>query len=139
MTEAIMARKSGRAALVLTQAQAVTLKELSRSRTAPSREAERARVLLGYAGGTSITELLRRLGVGRPMIYKCVHKALAAGVQMGLKRLSTDMSDALLPAAWCGAGGAMAASETLVPRHHAKSKFSVASLPTGKRAPQTIS
>jgi transposase len=80
-----MARKSGRAALVLTQAQAATLKELSRSRTAPSREVERAKVLLGYAGGTSITELQRQLGVGRPMIYKCVDKALAAGVQMGLK------------------------------------------------------
>ena len=80
-----MARKSGRAALVLTQAQAATLKELSGSRTAPSREVERARVLLGYAGGTSITELQRQLGVGRPMIYKCVDKALAAGVQMGLK------------------------------------------------------
>jgi len=80
-----MARKSGRAALVLTQAQAAMLKELSGSRTAPSREVERAKVLLGYAGGTSITELQRQLGVGRPMIYKCVDKALAAGVQMGLK------------------------------------------------------
>jgi len=80
-----MARKSGRAALVLTQAQTVTLKELAGSRTAPSREVERAKVLLGYAGGTSITELQRQLGVGRPMIYKCIDKALAAGVQMGLK------------------------------------------------------
>ena len=80
-----MARKSGRAALVLTQAQTVTLKELAGSRTAPNREVERAKVLLGYAGGSSITELQRQLGVGRPMIYKCIDKALAAGVQMGLK------------------------------------------------------
>jgi transposase len=80
-----MARKSGRAALVLTQAQAATLKELAGSRTAPNREVERAKVLLGYAGGSSITELQRQLGVGRPMIYKCIDKALAAGVQMGLK------------------------------------------------------
>jgi len=80
-----MARKSGRAALVLTQEQRVTLKELARSRTAPNREVERAKVLLGYADGTSITQLQRQLGVGRPMIYKCVDKALAAGVQMGLK------------------------------------------------------
>ena len=80
-----MARKSGRAALVLTQAQQVTLKELAGSRTAPNREVERARVLLGYADGASITELQRQLGVGRPMIYKCIDKALAAGVQMGLK------------------------------------------------------
>jgi len=80
-----MARKSGRAALVLTQAQTATLKELAGSRTAPAREVQRAKVLLGYAGGGSITELQRQLGVGRPMIYKCIDKALAAGVQMGLK------------------------------------------------------
>jgi len=80
-----MARKSKRAALELTQEQKGSLKELAGSRTAPSREVERAKVLLGYADGTSITELQRQLGVGRPMIYKCVDKALAAGVQMGLK------------------------------------------------------
>jgi transposase len=80
-----MARKSGRAALVLTAEQAAKLKELAESRTAPTREVERAKVLLGYAAGTSITELQRQLGLGRPMIYKCVDKALAAGVQMGLK------------------------------------------------------
>jgi transposase len=80
-----MARKSGRAALELTLEQKATLKELAGSRTAPSREVERAKVLLGYAGGATITELQRQLGVGRPMMYKCIDKALAAGVQMGLK------------------------------------------------------
>ncbi len=85
LTGAIMARRSGRAALVLTAEQAAKLKELAGSRTAPAREVERAKVLLGYAAGSSITELQRQLGLGRPMIYKCVDKALAAGVQMGLK------------------------------------------------------
>lgn len=80
-----MARKSNRAALVLTADQTKTLKELAASRTAPVREVERARVLLGYAGGTSITQLQRQLGLSRPMIYRCVDKALAAGVQAGLK------------------------------------------------------
>jgi len=61
------------------------LKELAGSRTAPAREVERAKVLLGYASGSLITQLQRQLGVGRPMIYKCIDKALAAGVQMGLK------------------------------------------------------
>ena len=42
-------------------------------------------MLLGFAAGTSITELQRQLGFSRPMIYRCVDKALAAGVQMGLK------------------------------------------------------
>ena len=80
-----MARKSGRAALTLAPEQRKTLEELAASRTAPTREVERAKVLLGYAAGTSITELQRQLGFSRPMIYRCVDKALAAGVQMGLK------------------------------------------------------
>ena len=80
-----MARKSNRAALVLTPAQVVTLKELAASRTAPLRELERAKVLLGYASGTTITELQRQLGFDRPRIYRCIDKALAAGVQAGLK------------------------------------------------------
>ena len=80
-----MARKSGRAALVLTPEQRATLEELAASRTAAAREVERAKVLLGYAAGISITELQRQLGFSRPMIYRCVDKALAAGVQMGLK------------------------------------------------------
>ena len=83
--ETIIARKSNRAALVLTPAQQTTLKELAASRTAPAREVERAKVLLGYADGSTITELQRQLGFGRPMIYRCIDKALAAGVQMGLK------------------------------------------------------
>jgi transposase len=80
-----MARKSGRAALALAPEQRKMLEELAASRTAPAREVERAKVLLGYAAGTSITELQRQLGFSRPMIYRCVDKALAAGVQMGLK------------------------------------------------------
>ena len=80
-----MARKSRRAALVLTGQQRVTLKELAASRSAPTREVERAKVMLGYADGVSITGLQRQLGFSRPMIYRCVDKALAAGVQMGLK------------------------------------------------------
>ena len=55
LMEALMARKSNRSALVLTPDQAATLKELADSRTAALREVERAKVLLGYASGTTIT------------------------------------------------------------------------------------
>lgn len=85
LTGAIMAGKTKRAALVLTEDQKTMLKELSRSRTAPAREIERAKVLIGYADGTPIAGLQRQIGVSRPMIYKCIDKALAAGVRMGLK------------------------------------------------------
>lgn len=85
LTGVIMARKTKRAALVLTSEQRAMLTELSGSRTAPIREVERAKILLGYVNGASISGLMRRLGVGRPMIYKCIDKALAAGVGAGLK------------------------------------------------------
>jgi len=52
-----MARKSERATLVLTQEQRATLQELSASRVASAREVARAKVMLGYADGVSITEL----------------------------------------------------------------------------------
>lgn len=76
----IMARKTKGAALVLTTEHRTMLTELAGSRTAPIREVERAKILLGYADGASISELMRRIGVGRPMICKCIDKALATGV-----------------------------------------------------------
>lgn len=63
-----MARKSRRAALVLTEQQRATLKELAASRLAPRREVERAKVMLGYADGISIAEFKRQLGFSRPTI-----------------------------------------------------------------------
>lgn len=54
LAEVIMAGKTKRAALVLTEDQKTMLKELSRSRTAPVREIERAKVPIGYADGLSI-------------------------------------------------------------------------------------
>ena len=85
LTGVIMTRKTKRAALVLTVEQRAMLTELAGSRTAPIREVERGKILLGYADGSSISDLMRRVGVGRPMIYKCIDKALAAGVGAGLK------------------------------------------------------
>jgi transposase len=80
-----MARVTRRAPLVLSEAHRQMLTELSGSRTAPVREVERAGLLLRYAEGQSISEIQRQLGVSRPAIYKCIDKALSAGVQVGLK------------------------------------------------------
>ena len=80
-----MARKTARAALVLSSEQRSMLTELAGSRTAAQREVERAKVLLAYAASRSPTEIQRSLGVSRPTIYKCIDKALAAGVDTGLR------------------------------------------------------
>ena len=80
-----MARKSTRAALVLTPEQRAALKALAASRSAATREVDRAKIMLGYADGTTVTELQRSLGFSRATIYRCLDKALGAGGQMGLK------------------------------------------------------
>lgn len=49
------------------------------------REAERARVLLRYSGGTNPSEIQRDLNISRVTIYRCVHKALEMGVDAALK------------------------------------------------------
>lgn len=85
LVEAGMARRTGRAALTLSEEQRSMLSELAGSRTAAQREVERAKVLLAYAQGQSPTEIQRALGVSRPTIYKCIDKALAAGVATGLR------------------------------------------------------
>lgn len=85
LLEAGMARKTGRAALVLSTEQRSMLEELAGSRTAALREVERAKVLLAFAQGKAPTEIQRLLGLSRPTIYKCIDKALAAGVNSGLR------------------------------------------------------
>lgn len=80
-----MARAVGRAALTLSAQQRTMLSELAGARVAPQREVERARILLAYAEGKTPTQIQRALGVSRPTIYKCIDKALAAGVASGLR------------------------------------------------------
>lgn len=80
-----MARKTSRAALRLSDQERGELERLAQSRTAARREVERAGILLAYAEGQGITEIERILHLSRPTIYKCVDKALAAGVASGLK------------------------------------------------------
>ena len=80
-----MPGKASRGELLLTAEEKQMLEELSRSRTAPVREAERAKILLAYVEHRSIAEVMRRTGVGGSTVYKCIDKALAGGVVAGLK------------------------------------------------------
>lgn len=80
-----MPQSSQRAPLYLTQSQQTQLKQVSGSRTAPVREVQRARILLQYAEGHSITAISHQLSISRPSLYKCIDRALAAGVDVALK------------------------------------------------------
>lgn len=80
-----MARKTKRAKLQLPDEQRINLGQLSKSRKAPLREVQRAKVLLHYADEVPISRIQQLVNVSRPTIYKCIDKALAAGADAGLK------------------------------------------------------
>lgn len=80
-----MARKTKRAKLQLTNKQRIKFDHLSKSRKAPLREVQRAKVLLHYADQIPILQIQQLVNVSRPTIYKCIDKALAAGADAGLK------------------------------------------------------
>jgi transposase len=80
-----MPRKSQKAKLILDDDQKEQLKKISQSQKAPFREVQRASILLQYAEGKEITEIERLLQASRPTIYKWIEKALAMGIDEGLK------------------------------------------------------
>src|ERR1700676_4553586 len=80
-----MAGKSRRSKLVLSDEDRAELEQLSRSRTLPHREAQRAAIILGYYGGESIASIGRRVGMTRLSVSKWVAKALAVGPMAALK------------------------------------------------------
>ena len=82
-----MARASKRPRIQLTEEQRSELERIARSRTAPTREVERAGIILRHAAGASISSIRQGLHVSKPTIYKCIDKALATGPERGLKDL----------------------------------------------------
>jgi len=80
-----MPGKSRRPKLKFDEKQRQELLKLSQSRTAPIREVQRANILLNYANGKDISSIKKEFNISRPTIYKCIDKALAAGIETGLK------------------------------------------------------
>ena len=91
-----MARKSGRAALLLSDENRTNLHGLAASRTTAVREVKRACVLLTYAEGLSISEIQLQLAVSRPLIYKCIDKAQSQSTATTLRRSTIAPWDASL-------------------------------------------
>jgi len=60
------------------------LQRVSNSRTESASCVERAQILLGYAGGESISSIARRLGTNRPKVERSIDKALGLGALAAL-------------------------------------------------------
>ena len=80
-----MAGKSKLPVLNLTVEEKERLDLLRHSRSEPVRKVERANILWHYHAGLNPSEIAQRAKVSRVTVYHCLHKALAMGVEAGLK------------------------------------------------------
>ena len=80
-----MPKKSQKANLILSPEKKEQLERIVNSRKAPLREVQRASILCRYSEGIPITDIEKMVHVSRPTIYKWIEKALAMGVEEGLK------------------------------------------------------
>ena len=71
--------------LVLTEDIRDQLDTISRSRTEPVHRVERAKMLLSYAEGSTISSIARAMNTNRPKVERCVDKALQLGALMSTR------------------------------------------------------
>ena len=83
----IMPFESMREELSFTPEEIVILAEVSRSRTHPLREVERAKILLANIEGMNDSQIARELQTNRYKVIRVIKKALAYGLEDALKDL----------------------------------------------------
>ena len=78
---------SQKAKLRLTREVKTELERISRSRTEPAQQIERAKMLLMYAGGDTLSAIARQCGTNYQKVDRCINKALQVGALQSLKDL----------------------------------------------------
>lgn len=78
---------SKKAKLVMSPELKNELTTFSRSRTEPAQKVERARILLAYEAGRSISAIAQAFKTNRPKVERCINKALQWGVLASLADL----------------------------------------------------
>ena len=63
------------------------LRSVSRSRTMPLRTVGRAKMILGYYEGDTISAIARSLGTNHQKVERTINKVLAFGVEVALEDL----------------------------------------------------
>ncbi|MFH1135682.1 MAG: IS630 family transposase, partial [Pseudomonadota bacterium] len=86
--EPTMPFQSKRSPLKLEEKEIEYLKKLSTSRTEDYSLVKRAIILLWYAKGETISSIARKENTNRPLVERCVDKALSGGIMVALKDLA---------------------------------------------------
>jgi transposase len=78
---------SQRAQLKLSRSEVEMLTALAQSRSQPAGRVQRASIVMRYHAGDTVSEIARALGTNRPLVERCVSKALDLGVAQALADL----------------------------------------------------
>ncbi len=76
-----------RSNLMLREEEKTYLSNISRSRTESHATVQRARMLLAYALGVSVSRIAKDEQTDRPVVERCIDKALSGGIETALKDL----------------------------------------------------
>ena len=80
--------KKKRSPLLLEEKDIKILENIAASRSEPYARVRRARMLLGYSRGESISSIARKEQTNRPAVERCVDKALSGGIMTALRDLA---------------------------------------------------
>lgn len=80
-----MGRKSLKAQLLLSMEDKVSLQKTAQSKTLPYREVQRAKLLILYSEGNSVTQINKITSISRETINEHINRALNIGVKEALK------------------------------------------------------
>ena len=80
-------RKSQRAKLSISKEEELELSRISKSKKSPYREVIRSTILLKYIENQTITSIAVDCNTNRPLVERCIDKAIAYGVMTALKDL----------------------------------------------------
>jgi len=80
--------KSKRSPLALEEKENLFLQGLATSRSEPHAKVKRARILLAYSRGETISAIARQEQTDRPVVERCVDKALSGGIMTALRDLA---------------------------------------------------
>ena len=79
--------KRKRPALTITQEVNDKLEQISKSRTESATRIERAKMIIDYSKGVTISAIARKLLTNRPKVERCIDKALQLGALTALDDL----------------------------------------------------
>ena len=80
-------RKSQRSQISVSEKDKSELVRISKSKTLPHREVIRSTILLKYMDNQTITSIANDCNTNRPLVERCIDKAIAFGVMVALKDL----------------------------------------------------